>query len=132
MRAEGTYGVCVAAVCLVLSCFMGMAFGEGASEEMHIHLEIGFNGENVRILVDGKEFYSEQKVVTNYSNGLAAAAKGSVSKGDHEISLFINSKSKWSGSVTVAGPTYVGLSLRRILGFSFVTSRKSDKPFLYD
>lgn len=96
---------------------------------LHVALEEGFGGEEVVVLVDGREVFAGADVRTRLQIGLAKSFDVEVAPGRHVVECRLRTRDSAVGHrVQVTGPTWVGLSLARGGGARW---RVASEPFGY-
>ncbi|CAN5154150.1 hypothetical protein BH20ACT9_BH20ACT9_02600 [soil metagenome] len=85
-----------------------------AVASLHVALEEGFDGEEVVVLVDGREVFSCAAVRTRLQIGLARSFDVEVAPGPHAVECRLRTRgSTVVHHVEVAGAAWVGVSLAR-------------------
>ncbi|MEA2684960.1 MAG: hypothetical protein QOE93_155 [Actinomycetota bacterium] len=97
--------------------------------QLHVALEEGFSGDDVTVRVAGKKAFEAKKLRTRLQVGLAGSFDVEVADGHVDIVLELpKRKIVHRHRVTVAGPTFVGISLDETHD---VVLRTSSEPFGY-
>ncbi len=100
-----------------------------AVASLHVALEEGFDGEEVVVLVDGREAFSGAAVRTRLQIGLAKSFDVEVAAGGHTVECRLTTRGRAvAHHVEVAGATWVGVSLARD---GDALWRVSSEPFGY-
>lgn len=110
-------------------CAGGRSQALVALASLHVALEEGFDGEEVVVLVDGREVFSCAAVRTRLQIGLAKSFDVEVAPGRHAVECRLTTRGRTvARRVEVAGATWVGVSLARDGDARW---RVSSEPFGY-
>ena len=93
--------------------------------KLQVDLQSRFEGESVSILLDGKEDFGGDSVVTNLSSQFAASGSDTTGDSSHTVSLILNGDKKWERTIKINSGVYVGLNILRVSGMRLVWSRLS-------
>lgn len=96
---------------------------------LKIDLQAGFDDDDVRVKLDGRDVMARHSVTTDYSIGLAASDEhADVDPGDHELEISVPSRSITRRVIiTVAGDTYAAVATDG----ADVTVTTQAEPFRY-
>ncbi|RMD91165.1 MAG: hypothetical protein D6807_00275 [Alphaproteobacteria bacterium] len=96
---------------------------------LRVDLQDGFDGEAVRVELDGTSVFRRENVRTRYQVGLADVIERAVSEGRHVLAIRLpRHNAAWQETIDVKGETHVGVSLSAS-GTLEVTVE--DRPFRY-
>jgi len=97
--------------------------------EIYIHLQGGFNDNDVKVSIDGNQVYHKQHITTNNLLGLADVDSTLQQNGDHSIRVDIDSTITYVQSFTLQNTIWCGINLNPNDSTVFIFS---DEKFLYD
>jgi hypothetical protein len=101
----------------------------GGSSPLYLHIQSDFNGELVKIDLDGSTVF-EDSVTTMQVLGLAAIDSLEMNNGSHEIQVTVNSIYTYSENFNLSNPLWLGINYSN--PGNVISILYSNEAFYYD
>jgi hypothetical protein len=99
-------------------------------QKAYLHLQNGWNNDDVRIDIDGNEVYHNDSVLTNNVLGFADSDSTTQTYGNHEIKVDVNNGFIYTEHFDLHQTMWIGMSLNP--SDSSLNFMYSTEPYLYD
>ena len=115
--------------CIALLCACDSSVSKSPENNLHIHLQGGFNQTPVQVLLNGELVYDEI-VTTDNALGLAGGASFLTQSRLHMVEVRVAHDLLWQEVLITRSPLYLGVNFRE--DTNEIRVEKSRRPYLYD